>query len=278
MAQQLPRNMASMFSLGNILAPVDFSPSSEAAVRSAAALASRFGARLALLHAAAAGDAESARQRMGGFVEDVAAERVVATGDPAEAIVEHAHRNGCDLIAMPTRGWGPFRRFILGSVAAKVLHDAQCAVWTGVHQADGGFTAPLPRRVACALDLAPDDGAPLCWAARIAQACGAPVLAIHAIPSLEYRPQFQYLEADMRRALVGDARLKIAQMLAGMPGVQGEMHVEGGTVARVVRAAAEDYRADLLVIGRSSGGTRLGRLRTHSYAIIREAPCPVISL
>jgi nucleotide-binding universal stress UspA family protein len=270
--------MPAMFSLGNILAPVDFSPPSEAAARSAAALASRFGARLTLLHAVGAGDEASGRQQLSGFIEDVAANRIVATGDPAEAIIEHARRDGCDLIAMPTRGWEPFRQFILGSVTAKVLHDAQCAVWTGVHQADSGAAAPLPGRVACALDLAPDDGAPLCWAARIAEACNAPVLAIHAIPSLEYRPQFQYLEAVMRRALVGDARQKIAQMLAGMPGVQGEIHVEGGTVARVVRAAAEDYRADLLVIGRSSGGTRLGRLRTHSYAIIREAPCPVISL
>jgi nucleotide-binding universal stress UspA family protein len=267
-----------MFSLGNILAPADFSPQSEAAVRSAAALAARFGARLTLLYAAAAGEEDGARQRLDGFVEDVAAERVVAKGDPAEVIVGHAERDGCDLIAMATRGWGPFRRFILGSVTAKVLHDAQCAVWTGVHQDGGGSAAPAPDRVACALDMAPNDGAPLCCAARLAAACGGPVLAIHAIPALEYRPQMQYLEADMRRALVADAREKIAQLFAGVPGVKGEIHVEGGTVARVVRAAAEDYRADLLVIGRSSGGTRLGRLRTHSYAIIREAPCPVISL
>ncbi len=34
---------------------------------------------------------------------------------------------------MPTHGYGPFRRFILGSVTAKVLHDADCPVWTGVH-------------------------------------------------------------------------------------------------------------------------------------------------
>ena len=34
---------------------------------------------------------------------------------------------------MPTHGFGPLRRFLLGSVAAKVLHDAQCPVWTSVH-------------------------------------------------------------------------------------------------------------------------------------------------
>jgi nucleotide-binding universal stress UspA family protein len=42
--------------------------------------------------------------------------------------------------------------------------------------------------------------------------------------------------------------------------------------------SAEEHRSDLLVIGRSSHSGLAGRLRTHSYAIIREAPCPVISV
>ena len=59
--------------------------------------------------------------------------RLLLHGDPASKIVELAREEHVDLIAMPTHGYGPFRRFILGSNTAKVLHDADCPVWTGVH-------------------------------------------------------------------------------------------------------------------------------------------------
>ena len=48
---------------------------------------------------------------------------------------------------MPTHGYGPFRRFILGSNTAKVLHDADCPVWTGVHVEEiPAFGTSLPQR------------------------------------------------------------------------------------------------------------------------------------
>jgi hypothetical protein len=59
-----------------------------------------------------------------------------AEGDPASIITEYAARNRVDLIMMPTHGYGTFRSLLLGSVTAKVLHDAECPVWTGVHTAD----------------------------------------------------------------------------------------------------------------------------------------------
>jgi hypothetical protein len=40
---------------------------------------------------------------------------------------------GADLVMLPTHELGPLRRFLLGSVAAKVLHDESAVVWTGVH-------------------------------------------------------------------------------------------------------------------------------------------------
>jgi hypothetical protein len=36
--------------------------------------------------------------------------------------------------------------------------------------------------------------------------------------------------------------------------------------------------ADLLVIGRGSAAGMFGRLRTNAYAIIRQSPCPVVSV
>jgi hypothetical protein len=37
-------------------------------------------------------------------------------------------------------------------------------------------------------------------------------------------------------------------------------------------------QADVVIIGRGHVKEPLGRLRTNSYAIIRESPCPVISV
>ena len=57
---------------------------------------------------------------------------------------------------MPTHGYGPFRRFILGSNTAKVLHDADCP---GLDRSAPGESrrlcaAPLGH-ILCAVDLGP---------------------------------------------------------------------------------------------------------------------------
>ena len=56
------------------------------------------------------------------------------------------------------------------------------------------------------------------------------------------------------------------------------VHVIPGEAAKVIRQVAEDVHADLVVLGRHLDKSFLGRLRTHSYAIVRESPCAVLSL
>ena len=62
-----------------------------------------------------------------------ALEAMCRMGDPAKKIICFARETEIDLIMMPTRGGGTFRRFLLGSVTAKVLDDATCPVWTDAH-------------------------------------------------------------------------------------------------------------------------------------------------
>ena len=61
-------------------------------------------------------------------------------------------------------------------------------------------------------------------------------------------------------------------------GIETTIHVAAGEVADRVRAEAERFNSDLLVIGRGVLHEKLGRLRTHAHSIIRHAPCPVISI
>ena len=66
----------------------------------------------------------------------VTVERVIQDGAPAEIIARYVRERGVDLIVMPTHGYGGFRRVLLGSVTAKVLHEVRCPVWTTAHSED----------------------------------------------------------------------------------------------------------------------------------------------
>jgi hypothetical protein len=79
-------------------------------------------------------------------------------GNAALDIVDHAKSERIDLIMMPTHGYGPFRALLLGSVTAKVLHDAECPVWTMIHT-DKKVADPADRwrRSLCAVDITDED-------------------------------------------------------------------------------------------------------------------------
>lgn len=52
----------------------------------------------------------------------------LAVGDPADAIVKAAKAARCDLIVMGTHGQGALQRLLLGSVASKVIAQADVPV------------------------------------------------------------------------------------------------------------------------------------------------------
>jgi nucleotide-binding universal stress UspA family protein len=53
---------------------------------------------------------------------------VEGRGDPADVLVEEAKEAGADLIVVGSRGQNPVARAVLGSVSAKVVHEAPCDV------------------------------------------------------------------------------------------------------------------------------------------------------
>ena len=277
-----------MQTLSHILLPVDFSERSVGAAHYAGSLACHFGCELTLLHvlipmqyefgavdiagsmlAELCSDRmEQATLELGAFLRsDLASlkvRRIVLEGDPAGCIVDFAHNEKSDLIVMPTHGYGPFRRFILGSNTAKVLHDADCPVWTGVHLKEAPVALSIPiRNVLCAVDMGPQSSKTLFWAARLAQEFGARLTLLHAATC---GPDIQLAAGEELRRL------------QGFVGAEADRIVETGEPAHVICAAAERLRADVLVIGRGSAAGVFGRLRTNAYAIIRQSPCPVVSV
>ena len=289
-----------METLEKIVAPIDFSERSAGAVRYAELLARHFQSELTLVHVftppplefgdSAGPDSvlsELYRNRvqevsrdLDNFLAkdlgDLAVRRVVLEGDTAHRIVEYAHRERADLIVMATHGFGPFRQFILGSNTAKVLHDADCPVWTGVHME----VAPVPaigglRRIICAVDLGPQSRKTIEWARGFQTEFAAELTLVHAVTPLPDDPELMAGDWVERIRQSAEAELSRLQTEAG---AAAQLVVESGDPAQVICSAASRLKAELVVIARGSAAGVFGRLRTHAYSIIRQSPCPVVSV
>jgi len=287
-----------MLKISKILLPIDFSASSADAADAATAIAEHFQSQITLLHVLAPGfepplPTSGQRTVIHGFVRVEAEERmkyfrcdewrrldiqrVLKEGDPALTIAEYAESEHFDLIMMPTHGYGPFRRLLLGSVTAKVLHDATCPVWTSVHSQERPTHVPAqPRRIAAAVDLGPHSGSVLRWAGRLSEEFKAPLSIIHVAP-FDPRVENYYFSPEWRDDVMREARVELTELMR-TAGITGETHTEVGPIPDAVVERSRDLEADLLVIGRSGHSGHTGRLPTNAYAIIRKAPCPVLGV
>jgi nucleotide-binding universal stress UspA family protein len=289
--------------VSRILAPVAFSPRCRGAVQYAETLACHFQSELILLHVvqpplgiftaleasayseAADLTAERLEQRkidLANYLEDpcpnVPVTREVLAGDPAHEIVTHARGLGVGLIVMATHGYGPFRRFLLGSVTAKVLHDAACPVWTGPHLEQAPSCRNIGfHRIVCAIDLAEGSRAVLEWAGRFAREFDAELNIVHVLPHTLIELGGIYFDPEWRQHAAQAARDQISR-LQQETGTPGEVLIEIGDPPVAVSDVAASRKADLLVIGRGSDSGLAGRLRANAYAILRESPCPVATI
>jgi nucleotide-binding universal stress UspA family protein len=209
--------------------------------------------------------------------ETVSTTRLVFEGAPGQVILDYAAKEKPDLIMMPTHGYGPFRRFLLGSVTAKILHDAHCPVFTGAHMRETAASFAGYNTVLCAVDLTASSLPLLRWASEFARERQATLKVVHAIPAGKPLAGFDIDGAIFRSSLFEMAKVGLAK-LQSEAGTNLETVLEGDEVAASVRKAAEENHADLVIIGRGVMQETFGRMRTNVYSIIRESPCPVISV
>jgi nucleotide-binding universal stress UspA family protein len=265
-----------MLSIANILVPVVFTARCAWAARYAARLAREFESQLTFLHVGQKNDTNALESFVSKATGTGGHKLAVLDGDPAGQIIEFANESKADLIVMPTYH-GRYRTFLIGSVTAKVLHDVECAVLTGVHRYDGSPTIPgVFRNVVCALDAAPGCVPLFHWARELTSAVGAHLRLVHAISAVDETSE-NCGEIEVRRYLLAEARKQFSAQFAS-ESEQPAVELHGGEIARVIREAALADHADLVIIGRGHADRALGRLRTHTYSIIRNSPCPVISV
>jgi nucleotide-binding universal stress UspA family protein len=293
-----------MNAFSHVLFPVDFSPRCEAAIPFVKEMVRRCCARLTLLHVveipvdwyAAVTPSlhmpwdefetqyKLGRECLGGFAcryfGDISHERPVETicerGDPGYAIVAQAENTGSDLIMMPTHGKGPFRGIFLGSVTARVLHHAECAVWTDAHMETGLSAEYLHiRKILCAVDRKQHAVDLTRGALALAETYGAEVELVHAVVAAEQATR-DHFDVNPGEFLVHAATEEITA-LQEKAGTHLKLHLGAGSVRDVIRDAALKFAADLVIIGRGHIQKPFSRLRSHAYSIIKDSPCPVLS-
>ena len=111
--------------------------------------------------------------------------------------------------------------------------------------------------------MGPQSAKTLTWAANLSREFGARLTLLHAMP------------CGPNAHLAAGEELR---MLQASSGADADVLLETGEPAQTICDAAARLKADVLVIGRGSAAGVYGRLRTNAYAIIRQSPCPVVSV
>jgi nucleotide-binding universal stress UspA family protein len=287
--------------MNKILLPVDFPNIELRVVRQAVFVARHFHSEIILLHVVTpqsypVGTLELGYELTGNLhaeilerpqrdldqslrpeLDGIEVRRLLLKGDPAREIAQTARDEKADLILMSTHGHGVLYRFLLGSVAAKVLHDSDCPVWTDTQLEKAPTSDFGIRSVLCAVDLSPHSRGTVSSAAQMAAEFGARLTLVHITGGVEiYGPGGPHILPKWKEELVGYAAEEIAKLQQDV-GTKAEVIIDSGDVHKLLNQAAERAKADLLVIGHMPSGGHLGA-NGSGYAIIRESHIPVLSV
>jgi nucleotide-binding universal stress UspA family protein len=293
-----------MTQISRILLPVDFSERCLGMMHYARAIAEKYDAELILLHiinpvfvAPEVGMAPAAviatpqwlinekskliDEFAGSDLSGLRVRRLVYEGVPEAQIAEMTKSEDVQLVIMPTHGYGVLRRFLIGSVTAKVLDDVACPVLTGVHMEKHAYDSKEEfSTIACAVDLKSGSAETLLAAAKLAHDFGSKLGVVHISPQAgqgnlanpaELKPQLEELVTQQLAA----------NHLAFEPG-RLACCVQSGEIAPSICSFAERIGAKILAVGRgrshAAEGGKGGRLVMNTYSIIRQSPCPVLSV
>jgi nucleotide-binding universal stress UspA family protein len=208
----------------------------------------------------------------------------VRQGKPAGEIVRAAQDLRADLIVMGTHGRSGFQRWVLGSVAEKVLRQAPCPVLTIPADAAERPGPLFFKRILCATDFSPASEGAVACAASLAAEAEACLLLVHVLdrsgprarsesgPDGDGRDGADFecaARAQLRRAFPPEARDWCAP----------EEIVTCGKVAPEILRLAAEREADLIVVG-VHGRSLLDLMAFGSvtHGIVREATCPVLTV
>jgi nucleotide-binding universal stress UspA family protein len=288
--------------LKNILFLTDFSKASEAALPYAAAIARNYGAKVYALNvfvpalysyttpeltaAAIQAEEDSARlamNRVESSLSGLASEAIVERGlDLWPAVDREIKQHGIDLIVLGTRGRTGAKKLLLGSVAEEIFRRSPIPVLTiGPGVCSTVKTGGQFQRVLFATDFSDVSVCAAPYALTLAQENRARLLLLHVMPKRYSRDD----KAERRFELsVAEALHKLYDVVPKdaefyMP---PEAAVEYGEPGERIVAAAEERRADLIVLGLHCGTNHIGAAthleRATAHRVVARAVCPVLTV
>lgn len=297
-----------MVEIRRILCPIDFSDASRHALEHAVAIAKWYEGQITTLHVLhpvvlpqppvffagftpTATPVETERlaceARLRTWLEPahragVKVDNLFDGGNPAFRILTHAKALQADLIVMGTHGLSGFDRFMLGSVAEKVLRKATCPVMTVPPVSATAAKVPYTRLL-CPVDFSDSSLAALRFAFSLAEESDAHLTILHAF---DWPPDDERLaerfDAPGFRQLVEEGTLERLDAL-----VPDDVRVWCKPVTKVgfgkpyrkILEIAEREAIDLIVIGvRGRNPMDLTVFGSTTNQVVRRASCPVLTL
>lgn len=264
-----------------ILCPVDFSDISGYALRAAAATGACSGARIIVVHADwfeapayfTSGkveemkaefqrDSAAAHQTLAAFVRDTLGEGAsaleirVVEGLPVDVILRLVRETAANLIVMGTHGRSGVQKWMLGSVAERVIRESPVPVLT-VREAPGEV-----HDVLCAVDDTDLSRRALTLAATMSACFGARLSVLHV-----QEPRASHPVADLCGWIPESERARCTLR---------EVVRKGDAAEEILKATLEEG-AGLIVMGAPRRTFFEGMvLGTTTVRTVRHAPCPVL--
>jgi nucleotide-binding universal stress UspA family protein len=203
----------------------------------------------------------------------------VVQGNPAPTIVEYADEFDLDLVVMPTHGREGVSRYLVGSVAEKVVRLSSVPVLSVRMQPDESLAFPYESV------LVPTDGSPAAmYAARHVVAFAAALDAtVHALSVVDDTA----LGWDVRSTVVGAESEQAASDAVDDVAAAAEEHGVADVVRHVETGSPADVILDTIaandvqVVGMGTVGRRgTDRILLGSVAekTVRSAPVPVLTV
>jgi nucleotide-binding universal stress UspA family protein len=210
----------------------------------------------------------------------VQVETLVRDGDATREILACATRLASDLLVMGTHGRSGFERWVLGSVAEKVLRKAACPVLTigpgnetGVHSWDP---------ILCAVDFSASSRAALDYALALTRVARVRLEVLHVVESMPpFQPHPEIDIAAYRRWLIDEAYRALHELIpddARERMVVGENVTFGKAYAEILRVA-RDAGSGLVVLGvRGRGAVDLALFGSTTNQVVRACASPVLTV
>jgi nucleotide-binding universal stress UspA family protein len=206
-----------------------------------------------------------------------------AGGGSADAeIVRLAEELDAGLVILGSRGFGPLRRAVMGSVSSSVVRHAHGSVL--VVRGDGREGDHLPGRILLAFDGSKEANAATRAAVEISRATGS---ELHVVYALNAEPQMPYPDPVMsdtwKENLEEIKRKSRAWVDQQVERVEAEgakvedVHVAFGKPDGVIVKLGEELEAGLIVTGsRGLGGVRRALMGSVSDSVVHHAHCSVL--